>query len=62
MNKIQFMVKLCEQVATDVENDAKEFSGKPFDKETVVKYFNNQSAAIKALADVLKHLLEHPNH
>ena len=52
------LIKICEQVALDVENDAKEFDGKPFDGKTVATYFGYQGAAIKALADVLKKILE----
>lgn len=52
------LVEICEQVALDVESDAKEFDGKPFDGKTVAKYFGYQGAAIKALSDVLKQLLQ----
>lgn len=52
------LIEICEQVAEDVENDAKEFDGKPFDGKTVAAYFGNHGAAIKALADVLKKLIE----
>ena len=45
-------------VAEDVENDAKEFDGKPFTGKIVAEYFGNHGAAIKALADVLKELIE----
>ena len=52
------LLKICNQVAFDMENDAKEFDGKPFDGKTVATYFGYQGAAIKALADVLKTLIE----
>lgn len=52
------LIKICEQVAADVENDAKEFDGKPFTGKTVAEYFGNHGAAIAALSDVLKELLE----
>lgn len=54
------LIKCCEQVAFDVENDAKEFDGKPFDGETVAQYFGYHGAAIKALSDVIKQIIE--NH
>ena len=52
------MKQICEQVQKDVENDAKEFDGKPFDGKTVATYFGYQGAAINALANVLKELVE----
>lgn len=56
------LIKVCEQVAIDMENDAKEFDGKPFDGKTVATYFGYQGAAIKALADVVKQLINNPLH
>ncbi|MEO6305079.1 MAG: hypothetical protein ABIP51_18115 [Bacteroidia bacterium] len=52
------LLKICEQVSFDVENDAKEFDGKPFDGKTVATYFGNHGAAIQALSDVLKELIK----
>lgn len=52
------LIKICGQVAEDVQRDAKEFDGKPFDGKTVATYFGYHGAAIKALADVLKKLIE----
>ena len=57
MNKDR-LIKICEMVVEDVENDAREFDGKPFDGKTVATYFGNHGAAIKALSDVLKELLK----
>lgn len=51
------LIEICEQVALYTENDAKEFDGKPFDGKTVATYFGNQGAAIKALSDIIKELL-----
>lgn len=51
------LVKICEQVADDMEKDAKEFDGKPFDGKTVATYFGYQGAAIMALSYILKKLL-----
>lgn len=50
------LIRVCECVALDMENDAKEFDGKPFDGKTVATYFGNQGAAIAALADVIKEI------
>ena len=52
------LIKICNQVAFDVENDAKEFDGRSFDGKTVAQYFGYHGAAIKALADVVKELIE----
>lgn len=51
------MIEICNQVSIDVENDAREFDGKPFDGKTVATYFGYQGAAINALANVLKEFL-----
>ena len=51
------LIKICEQVAADVENDAREFDGKPFNGKVVAQYFGYHGAAIKALSDVLKALI-----
>ena len=52
------LIEICEQVASDVENDAKGFDGKPFDGKTVATYFGNRGAAIKALSDIIKEMLK----
>lgn len=52
------LIEICEQVAEDVERDVKEMDGKPFDGRTVATHFGYQAAAIKALADVMKKLIE----
>lgn len=51
------LITICEQVAKDMEKDAEEFDGKPFDGKTVATYFGYQGAAIAALADVLKQII-----
>lgn len=64
MNTYQ-MIDICEQIGKDVENDAKEFDGKPFNGKTVAEYFGNHGAAIKVLSDIniqiLKRLKELEN-
>lgn len=57
MADINRLIKICEEVALDVERDATQFDGKPFNGITVATYFGNHGAAIKALADVLKEIL-----
>lgn len=51
-------IKIVEMIAVDMENDVKEFDGKPFTGRTVAEYFGNQGAALAALADVVKSILE----
>ena len=51
-------IEVLEMIATDMKNDAKEFDGKPFNGKTVAEYFGNHGAAIAALADIVKSILE----
>lgn len=44
-------------IATDMENDAKNFDGKPFTGKTVAQYFGKHGAAIAALANIMKKIL-----
>ncbi len=57
MNK-ERLIEICEDIALDMENDAREFDGKPFNGSTVATYFGNHGAAIKALADIIKELIK----
>ena len=50
--------KVLEMIVADMKNDAKNFDGRPFDGRTVAEYFGNQGAAIVALANILKLVLE----
>ena len=52
------IIKVMQMVAEDVENDAKNFDGKEFNGKNVAEYFGNHGAAIKALADAVKAILE----
>ena len=52
------LLKVCEQVSADVENDVHDFEGKSFNGRTIATYFGCQAAAIKALSNVLKRLIE----
>jgi len=56
--QLQEMAHILEMVAEDMEKDAKEFDGKPFNGKTVATYFGNQGAAIAAIATVVKKLVE----
>ena len=51
-------IEVLKMIAGDVENDAKEFDGKPFNGRTVAQYFGNHGAAIKALANIVREILE----
>jgi len=51
------IIKIMEMVAKDVENDAREFDGKPFTGKTMAEYMGNHGAAIAAIADAIKDIL-----
>ena len=53
--------KVLEMIAIDMKNDAEDFDGRPFNGKTVAEYFGNQGAAIAALADIVKSILEQIN-
>lgn len=54
--------KVLEMIATDMRNDAKKFDGQPFTGRTVAQYFGKQGAAIAALANIVKSILEQTNN
>lgn len=58
IHEIEKLIRVCEDVSFDVENDAKSFDGKPFTGKVVAEYFGNHGAAINALSNVLKRILE----
>jgi hypothetical protein len=45
-------------ISDGMENDAKEFDGKPFTGKVIAEYFGNQGAAISALANIIKSIIE----
>ena len=51
-------IEVLGMIADDMKNDAKKFDGKPFNGKTVATYFGNQGAAIAALANIIKSILE----
>jgi hypothetical protein len=52
------IIKVLEAIAKDMENDAKDFEGKPFTGKTVAAYLGYQGAAIAALANIVKKIME----
>lgn len=54
----QKAIKSLQMVADDMATDATEFDGRPFNGRTVAEYCGNQGAAIAAVANILKMLLE----
>lgn len=51
-------IEVLNMIASDMENDARVFEGQPFNGKTVATYFGNQGAAIAALTDIVKSILE----
>lgn len=51
-------IDICNMIAEDAKKDAEEFDGKLFNGKTVAEYFGNHGASIKALADLVKSILE----
>jgi len=54
-------IDVLNMIAKDMEDDANNFDGRPFNGKTVAEYFGNQGAAIAALANVVKSILEGKN-
>jgi hypothetical protein len=54
-------IKVLELIAATMEADVEEFEGKPFDGQTVGELHGRLAAAITALADTLKDILESGN-
>ena len=52
------IIRVMDMVSKDVEEDAENFDGKEFNGRNVATYFGNQGAAIKAIADAVKAILE----
>jgi len=47
------IIGVLQMISEDMERDAREFDGRPFDGITVAEYFGKHGAAIAALADQL---------
>ncbi len=54
-------IKVLGMIAEDMKNDAAKFDGRPFNGKTVAEYFGKQGAAIEALANIIKSMLEDEN-
>lgn len=52
------IIEVLEMIAKDQADDAKNFEGAPFTGRVVAEYFGNQGAAIAALANIIKSLIE----
>jgi len=52
------IIEVLEMIAKDQADDAKKFEVAPFTGRTVAEYFGNQGAAIAALANIIKSLVE----
>lgn len=50
--------EVLDMIAQDMKDDAKNFDGKPFNGRTVAEYFGNHGAAIAALANIVKELVD----
>ena len=52
-------IKVLEMIMKDVRDDAENFDGRPFNGKTVAEYFGNHGAAIAALANIIKAMINH---
>ena len=52
------IIKVMDMVAKDCKEDASNFDGKEFNGKNVATYFGNQGAAICAVANAIKTILE----
>ena len=57
MDKVKAL-EILKMIASDMEKDAKDFDGKPFNGKTVAVYFGYQGAAIAGLAKIMQQILE----
>lgn len=56
--KKELLIKTLGMIAQDMSDDAKNFDGKEFNGRNVATYFGNHGAAIAALADIMKQIIE----
>ena len=54
-------IKVLEMIVADMKCDAEKFDGRPFIGKTVAEYFGNQGAAISALANIMKEVINESN-
>ena len=57
MDKIKLINTLA-MITQDMKDDAAHFNAQPFTGKTVGEYFGHQGAAIAALANIIKTILE----
>lgn len=55
---IKQLIKICEDIATDMKRDAEEFDGKPVNGKIIATYFGYHGAAIAALANIIQEILK----
>jgi len=58
MSEYSKEIEVLNKIEIAVKNDAKEFDGKPFNGQTVAQYLGYQGAAIAALANILRSILD----
>ncbi len=51
-------IEILTEIAEDMRKDAERFDGQPFTGKTVAEYFGCQGAAIAALTDTIKTLIQ----
>lgn len=52
------MIEVLEMITNDMKNDAAKFDGQPFNGKTVGTNLGNQGAAISALANIVKIIVD----
>lgn len=52
------ILEVLDMIASDMESDARDFDGKPFNGRTVAEYNGNLGAAIAALSSIIKAIIE----
>jgi hypothetical protein len=56
------VLQVLDIICKDMEKDAKEMDGLPFNGKTVGKYYGYQAAAIKTLSEIIKTLIRDGNN
>jgi len=51
-------IKTLKMIADDMKNDAEYYEGRDFNGRNVSEYFGKQGAAIAALANIMRSILE----
>ena len=61
MKNKERVLEVLDMIRKDAERDASQFDGKPFCGKTCGEYMGNHGAAIAALADIVKSIVEEVN-